>query len=259
MDGNAVALQDRDRVLLSELAVLRIADRDQLMRLGGFTSVGRVNRRLLQLLRAGMLRRGFIATPGGGSKALYSVSRRGAAACGSEFKAFGFRADSLLASHALQHQLLVNEVHTMLKSTSLPLPGYRFRLWQSLSEKLASTIELIPDGYFEIDTPKGPRAAFVEVDCGTEALRVWKKKAEQYLRLATSGTFQQHFGNKPFLVLIVCLTEPRLNSIAGELVKQGTGFFRLAILQDIKQEGLWSAVWRKPDAEQKLSLIERQL
>ena len=65
-------VQERDLILLSQLWIMHVADREQLMIAAGFTSITRVNTRLLALVRAGILRRFFIGC-GGGRKALYAL------------------------------------------------------------------------------------------------------------------------------------------------------------------------------------------
>ena len=85
MAGNrrvGIVLQERDRRLLAELNVMRVADREQAQTAGGFGSVTRVNARLLALTRAGLLRRFFIGTSGTGQKALYTLSASGAQVVG---------------------------------------------------------------------------------------------------------------------------------------------------------------------------------
>ena len=64
MRGNkrpAIVVQERDRHLLRELAVMRIVDREQAKTVAGFGSTTRVNARLLGLTREGLLRRFFSA------------------------------------------------------------------------------------------------------------------------------------------------------------------------------------------------------
>src|ERR1700747_1288720 len=63
MAGNkpsGVVIQERDRHLLRELAVMRVIDRDQAKRVAGFGSTTQVNARLLRLTRAGLRRRFFL-------------------------------------------------------------------------------------------------------------------------------------------------------------------------------------------------------
>ena len=65
MSGNnrrGFVIQDRDRHLLSELGVMRILDREAAKLVAGFSSTRRVNDRLLQLTRAGLMRRFFVGS-----------------------------------------------------------------------------------------------------------------------------------------------------------------------------------------------------
>jgi len=80
MTGNrrrGIILQDRDRHLLSELAVMRVIDRETTKLVAGFGSTTQVNTRLLELTRAGLLRRFFIGCIAHGRKAVYTLSPKG--------------------------------------------------------------------------------------------------------------------------------------------------------------------------------------
>jgi len=81
MTGNkrrGLVIQERDKQLLRELAVMRVIDREQARVVAGFGSATRVNTRLLRLTRAGLLRRFYLGTTAGGQKALYALSAKGA-------------------------------------------------------------------------------------------------------------------------------------------------------------------------------------
>src|SRR6266536_1586912 len=75
--STGLVLQERDRHLLSELATMRIIDREMSKAVGGFRSTRRANTRLLQLTRAGVLRRFFIGSIAHGRKAVYTLSPKG--------------------------------------------------------------------------------------------------------------------------------------------------------------------------------------
>src|SRR5260221_10178917 len=116
MAGRTLILQHRDRKLLQELTVLRIADGEQLMLAGEFTSASRANRRLLQLVQAGFLNRNFIASDAGGLKAIYWLSSRGAVEIRFSGTLISRKRNAVLVSDSfLQHQLLVNDIHLALK------------------------------------------------------------------------------------------------------------------------------------------------
>ena len=65
--NNHLILQPRDLHLLREVAEMRVLDREQAKIVAGFGSTTRANTRLLALVRAGLLRRFFLGTGGGGS------------------------------------------------------------------------------------------------------------------------------------------------------------------------------------------------
>jgi len=67
MTGNrerGLVLQERDKHLLQELTLLRVIDREQAKIIAQFQSTGRINKRLLALTRARLLRRFFIGKAG---------------------------------------------------------------------------------------------------------------------------------------------------------------------------------------------------
>ena len=73
-----VVIQSRDRHLLSELAVMRTIDREMTKVVAGFGTTTQVNKRLLELTRAGLLRRFFVGTISSGRKSVYTLSVKGA-------------------------------------------------------------------------------------------------------------------------------------------------------------------------------------
>src|SRR5436853_532384 len=115
MTGNnhgGMVIQERDRHLLRELAVMRVVDREQAQMVGGFHSTTRINARLLALVRAGLLRRFFLGTNAGGTKALYALSVKGAQLVGVPARGPQRRKDEMLAADFfIQHQLTVNELY----------------------------------------------------------------------------------------------------------------------------------------------------
>lgn len=129
MNGNesrGIVPQNRDRHLLEELATMRVIDREQARRVGGFGSVTRVNAQLLALTRAGMLRRFFVGTTAAGQKALYSLAPKGAGLVGAPPRGIRHRRDAVLtADFFVQHQLAVNEIYCAVKYGRSPAVGFR--------------------------------------------------------------------------------------------------------------------------------------
>src|ERR1019366_9180 len=148
-------VQPRDLDLLRELAVMRVADREQVKIAAGFGSTTRVNTRLLALTRAGLLRRFFLGS-GGGRKALYALSVKGAQVIQVPCRGPRRRQNEMLiADFFVQHQLSINAIYCGLKFGTIPIPQVRFVNWLAFHEPLVPGLSLIPDGYVELRTPSG--------------------------------------------------------------------------------------------------------
>src|SRR5262249_27709999 len=112
-----------------------------------------------------------------------------------------------------------------------------------------------PDGYLEIAAKEATRAMFLELDRGTEALKVWQQKIAYYLQLALSGVFQQQFRQPQFRVLVVANTERRLANIRSTVAKSTDKIVWFTTLDAIKRDGFWSPIWLRPLGDQRQSLI----
>src|SRR6266478_1517097 len=90
MIGNSknvhLILQPRDLHLLKEAETLKIFDREQAQLCAGFQSRTRANVRLPKLVKAGLLKRFFVATENGGKKSLYTLTAKGALTAGVTFE-----------------------------------------------------------------------------------------------------------------------------------------------------------------------------
>lgn len=231
-------LQPRDRRLLHELEVLRLVDREQAKLFAPFTSTSRANARLKALTEAGYLNRLFVGTAGGSRKAIYrlSANRRTTNPRG--------RAQ---AEETVAHQLHLNELYYLFTRTT---PHGRTDVscltWQRMERQICSGIPLIPDGYVELSTPTGVLAAFVEVDMGSEALRIWDGKIEHYIQLALSGEFERIFGHPQFRVLVVTTGDRRLTHIRQRITEKTRNVFWLTTFEALEAEGVWASIWQRP-------------
>jgi hypothetical protein len=259
MTGNnrRLVLQPRDRHLLEELSTMRVVDREQAKIVTGFGSTTRANTRLLALSRAGLLRRCFLGTTAGGSKALYILSAKGAQAVGVPFRGPHRRKDeALIADFFIEHQLRINEIYCTLKYRPTPVEGVTFKRWKSFHEPFTPTIRLIPDGYVELQTSAGIIPSFLEVDLGNESLTVWKEKVSNYLQLALSGECERRFGQGRFRVLVIAHSERRLRSIRTALAAATDKLFWLASFESIRHDGLFAALWLRPRDDVRQPLIK---
>jgi hypothetical protein len=258
MKTRGFILQARDRRLLQELEVFRVADCAQLMIVAGFGSITRANTRLLQLVRAGLLRRFFLGS-GGGRKALYALSRKGAELVGATDHGPRRRQDEVLvADYFINHQLAVNEIYCALKWNAALPSDVKFARWISFHQPVSPALSLIPDGYVELSTSDGITGCFLEVDLGHESLAIWKEKATNYLQFALSGDYQRKFGQARFRVLVLANSERRLQSIRKTVSLVTEKMFWFATLEATGSD-FFAPVWYRPGADQPQPLFEKTL
>lgn len=259
MSGNrrrtGLVIQERDQRLLSELATMRIIDRELAKLVAGFNSTTRANARLLKLTRAGFLNRFFVGTVKTGLKAIYTLSPTAGDLLGIKYRRISrSHGKTLLSDLFVDHQMRINEIHVAAKHRPLP-PGNRFVRWIAFHQPLSQASRLVPDGYFEIQTASGIRAMFLEVDLGNQAMRVWQEKARAYLQFAVSGDFSRLFRQSQFRVLVITTSARRLRSIRSTIAKHTDKIFWLSYFETINRAGFWSAVWSRPASDQPVSLI----
>jgi Replication-relaxation len=259
MPGNkgraGLVVQERDRRLLRELGTLRIVDREMAKVVAGFGSTTRANTRLLKLTRAGLLHRFFIGSIAAGRKAIYTLSPKGGILSGTDYRRISrSHGKTLVGDLYVEHQMRVNEVYVTVRHRELPA-GLRFRGWRDFHEAFTQTTRLVPDGYFELETPAGIRPMFLEADLGQQAMRVWEQKIRSYLQFAVSGDFTRLFRQPQFRVLVITTSPRRLAKIRSVIAKQTDKLFWLTDFQSINRAGFWSTVWLRPKGDQALSLI----
>jgi protein involved in plasmid replication-relaxation len=251
-----IVLQKRDWHLLAELARMRLIDRELAKIVAGFHSTSRANTRLLKLTRAGLLTRFFVGSIAAGRKAIYTLSRKGAELAEAPFDGIRRGKDRLIVGDRfVAHQMAINEVYAGFRYRPIPFPNVNVRRWITFRERLSTSINLAPDGYVELQAGEAIRPMFLEVDLGTEALRVFEQKAACYLRLAVSGEFPQKFHQQQFRVLVIANTERRLQHLRAGVAKHTDKIFWFASLEAINRESLWSPVWLRPSGDQRLPLI----
>ena len=226
---------------------MRMLDREQAKMVAGFGSTTRANTRLLALFQAGLLRRCFLGTTAGASKALYMLSAKGAEAVGVTLHGRQRRNnEALVASFSIEHQLQINAMYCALKFQPIPVLGARFSRWKTFLNPVSPSLPLVPDGYVELETPSGPLAAFLEVDLGTENLTVWKEKIDRYLQLAVSGEFERLFRQSRFRVLVTAHSERRMHSIRKVVAAATDKIFWLTSLESINRQGFFAPIWFRP-------------
>lgn len=251
-----VVLRERDRHLLTELGRMRLIDRELAKVVAGFHSTTRANTRLLKLTRAGLLTRFFVGSVAAGRKAIYTLSRKGSELAEAPFDGIRRGNDRLIVGDRfVAHQMAINEVYAGFRYRPAPFPNVSFRRWIAFRERLSTSINLTPDGYFELQVGESTRSMFLEIDLGTEALSVFEQKAAGYLRLAVSGDFQRKFHQQQFRVLVIANTDRRVQHLRAGVAKHTDKIFWFASFEAINRECLWSPVWLRPSGDQRLPLI----
>lgn len=257
MAGNrhsGMVLQRRDEHLLTELGVMRIIDREMASVVVGFHSVRRANARLLQLTRGGLLRRFFVGSIAHGRKAVYTLSPKGKDFVNAKLGGIHRGSERLIVGDLfVEHQTAINRIYMAVKYH--PTATARFIRWFVFRESISEAIKLTPDAYFEITAGGAVRAIFLEVDRGTEPLKIWQQKIACYIQLAISGEFARRFRQPQFRVLVVVTSERRLSNIRATVAKSTDKIFWLTTLEKINREGLWSPIWLRPAGDQRLSLL----
>jgi hypothetical protein len=244
-----IVIQPRDRILLSELSVMRIIDRKLSMQVAGFHSVTRANERLLKLTRGGMLKRFFVGSVAAGRKAIYTLSPKGILFIDGSGRPLGRQHGSTLVGDLyVEHQMKINEIYIAVKHQPLPQPLVFVR-WKSFYRELVNGFPIIPDGYFELATSSDVRAVFLEVDLGHQSKRVWEQKVRTYLALALSGEFPRLFGQRQFRIAVITTSPRRLQSIQQVIAKQTDKIFWLTDYQTLSSQSLWLPVWLRPTGE----------
>lgn len=259
MTGNkphGIVIQERDRHLLRELAIMRIIDREQAKLVAGFGSTTQANVRLLELTKARLLRRYNIGTNAGGKKALYALSPTGAKLVQVPMRGPRRKQDEVLvADFFVTHQLAINDVYCTLKYRPIPTPDAKFIRWLSFFKPIDGASTLIPDGYVEVSGAIKTFAAFLEVDLGHEGQKVWKAKIQAYLRYAVSGEFQNQFHEPRFRVLVITNLDPRTESIRRLVSSFTDKVFWVSSFNTINRDGFWSPIWFRPTGNERQSLL----
>jgi Replication-relaxation len=255
---SGLIIQDRDRHLFRELAVMRAMDSEQAQIVGGFGSRSRANRRLRALTHAGLLRRFFLGTASAGRKAVYSLSEKGAFAVDVPYRGLRRRRDGIIATdYFVAHQLAVNAIHCNLKYRTIPVEDVSFHRWLPFFRPLADNLPLIPDGYLELMTPQEVVGHFLEVDLGNESGAVWRIKTENYLKLAVSGYAENLIGQSRFRVLVLANSERRMRSIRAVVAKTVEKIFWFSTLKAAEGDGFFAPVWLRPRGDNWGALIPR--
>ena len=251
MRVRALRLQKRDLEVVRTAFLHRIVRRDDLLKLGFFSSVARCNQRLSELVQAGWLRRVEYINGVTNHQSLYA-------------------AGSAASSHLrLALDLPVEEVNRhcranegpLLVEHSLRVLDFRVRVRQEAETRNLLLEEWLcePECLHEFHMTSGPsgswkkvvikpdaffrvigRAYFLEVDLGNVSLPRFEQKLIRYRKYAQCGAFADAYSMDDFTVLTVTVGERRL----GHIVELPCSGFRHLITTwpRIEQHGVFSCI-----------------
>ncbi len=193
----------RDIKLVRDLALSHVLSRDQLLRLGYFSSVTRANSRLRGLRQIGLVKR--IETPFFG-QSLFAVGPSAA-------EIVGARIASILDARAgsprhLQHSLSVTNVR--LELVARGAMGWRFeQQLRANFEWAGQRFEIRPDGLASMPD----LLIAVEVDLGHVAPQKFKEKLHGFDAFVASGEALRQWKRDSFHLLTVTTGKRRLKSL----------------------------------------------
>lgn len=247
--SKGVVLQARDVQLLRELAHLRVVDREHAKALAPFGSTTRANTRLLQLLRGGLLTRLPYGSRLGGQRYVYALTVQGARAAGTDYQPPLWDPHGTLAwSPTLEHQLALNRVYLLLKQPPVPYDRIRLVRWRTFAQPISSATRLKPDAYAEVETAEALRGVFLEVDRGTESLKVWRGKIKSYLAFAISGEFTRTFRHTQFRVAVLTVSRRRTASLRRMAANHTDKLFWFSEL-DTSPDHFFGQSWSRPTGD----------
>lgn len=239
MSGKGLALTDRDRAVVREVARFGVMTRQQLVRLGLFSSKTRANERLKRLVDAGHLAAKRQPIPVGGPRQLYFPSR--SAPDGSRRR--------LDASDVfLAHQLGLVDVRLAFEQYT------ELVRWLSDKDLADLSLGLVPDAYVEFEVGALMYCAFVEYDRGTETSGRVERKVRAYVDLARSGRFERTFGRRFFRLLLVTDSPGRLTTLSRAVLHITDRIVRITTLSKLSEKGPNAAIWLRPGAQVQESL-----
>lgn len=181
----------RDVSVLRDLALSHLLSRDQLMELGYFGSINRVNTRLRELVSLGLVRR--LETPYFG-QSLYCVTKQAAEVVGERISMLIENRQS--SPRFIQHALATTNVRIALQRKTRGSWRFEQQLWRKVGGK--SGVEVRPDGLFVASVP-----VFVEIDLGNVAQGRFEAKLASYQLLSQSEHCRSLYGFREFKLLTV--------------------------------------------------------
>lgn len=206
-------LTNRDIKLVRDIALSHVVSRDQLMALGYFQTVTRVNTRLRALRTLGLVRR--MESPFFG-QSLYTAGSRAKSVVGERIAAI--LAGRLGSPRFVQHALSVTNVRIALSKQGAD--SWKFEQQARTPFSFAGApFEVRPDGIAQF--PSG--LTLVEVDLGHVNFEKFSEKLETYRAFLSSGECQRVWHVPTFRLLTITTSQSRATRLAN-LIPSNCGY-----------------------------------
>lgn len=254
-----LVLQPRDVELLKALFACRYLTTSQIQQVffGRNRSVvcARLNQKLLP---HGFVSRHVQDAAFHTTDAVYALGRAGIRVLAQELQvaphAVGRGLERSAESFFLRHLLAVNDLWAALRyATRDPTAPCSVASWWTEKKlrglhRVAHRHAPIADSRFVLAYLDDARAHFfVEVDRGTESLRVFQDKVRRYLAYFVEGGHERDYGTSAFRVLTVVPDERRLTRLLAASAEAGANdIFLFATTGGITQHGILGSVWCTP-------------
>jgi hypothetical protein len=206
-------LTDRDRRLVFEIAMSHVLSRDQILELGLFSSVTRVNTRLRVLRELGLVRlletpyfNGSLYVPGVNAPEVLSG------------RVAGLIANRQPSPRFLRHALCVTNIRLALQAKGATEWKFEPVLWRTF-ESGGRKLEVRPDGM--AITRKG--ALLIECDLGHVSPQKLASKLLAYQEFQKGGHTRRLYGHDTFNLLIVTTGSLRASRLR-ELAPSGCSY-----------------------------------
>lgn len=210
-------LTARDIRLVKDVALSHVLSRDQILKLGYFTSITRTNTRVRGLVELGLLKR--LDTPFF-HQSLYTAPKAAAAVT-------GVHVGALIAARAgsprfLRHALMVTEARIALLTRGASEWRFEPQLWASVS--IGDTLHQVrPDGLALIP---GKGALVVEVDLGHVSPSKFAAKLRVLDHFIASGEAKRSWGFDSLRLLTLTTGPARARHLA-RLTPSGCSFLHV--------------------------------
>lgn len=196
-------ITERDMRMVRDIALSHVLSRDQILALGYFSSVTRVNTRLRNLIALGLVQR--LETPFFG-QSLYCASPKS-----SDF--LGERVGALVAGRTgspryILHSLMVTEVRLEMMRRGLKAWRFEQQLWKSF-EFNGQTYQIKPDGLAILPD----KQVLVEVDLGHTSPKKYADKLRGFDAFVASGLCKSSWQVDTLRVLTLTTGERRCKTL----------------------------------------------